>query len=48
MLLLVLDARGITLSEDQRDEILECSDPVRIEKWGRRAATIGSVDELFA
>ncbi|MET8143137.1 hypothetical protein ABZU32_22780 [Sphaerisporangium sp. NPDC005288] len=48
MLLLVLDARGITLSEDQRDEILECSDPVRIEKWGRRAATIDSIDELFA
>ncbi|MGW4641421.1 hypothetical protein ACWEN6_23075 [Sphaerisporangium sp. NPDC004334] len=48
MLLLVLDARGITLSEDQRDEILECSDPVQIEKWGRRAGTADSSDELFA
>ncbi|MFC7385516.1 hypothetical protein [Sphaerisporangium rhizosphaerae] len=48
MLLLVLDARGIELPDDARAKILECSDLAQIEKWGRRAGTVGSVDELFA
>jgi hypothetical protein len=48
MLVLVLDARGINLSDEARAEILNCSDQAQIEEWGRRAATIASMDELFA
>lgn len=47
-LLEVLDARGIDVPEDARRRITECSDPVQLKAWVRRAVTAESVDELFA
>ena len=43
----VLDARGLALSPEQRDRILECTDLEALKQWLRRAATVASVDELF-
>lgn len=44
----VLDARGLTLSGEQRDRILACSDLEVLKTWLRRAAVVSSADELFA
>jgi len=43
----VLDARGLLVSLEQRDQILGCSDLELLKRWLRRAATITSVDALF-
>ncbi|MGW0063987.1 hypothetical protein ACWDTT_29130 [Streptosporangium sandarakinum] len=48
MLLHVLAGRGIEVPEDARARILECTDPAQIERWGRRAGTVDTIDELFA
>lgn len=48
MLLLVLTGRGIDVPQDARTRILECTDPAQIERWGRRAGTVDTIDELFA
>lgn len=46
-LLQVLDARGITVPDDARAYIVECSDLTQLERWVRRAAVAGSVYDLF-
>ncbi|GLZ16307.1 hypothetical protein Acsp04_65420 [Actinomadura sp. NBRC 104425] len=46
-LLLILEARGITVTDEQRQRVLACMDLQRLETWVRRAATISSADELF-
>jgi len=43
----VLDARGLIVSPEQRDQILGCTDLEMLKRWLRRAATIASVDALF-
>src|SRR5690606_16923612 len=43
----VLETRGLTLSPEQRDRILSCSDLETIKGWVRKAVTVESVDELF-
>ncbi|PSK93618.1 hypothetical protein CLV63_11625 [Murinocardiopsis flavida] len=45
--LLVLDSRGIEVSEEVRERILACTDRDEAEKWIKRAATAQSADELF-
>ena len=43
----VLGARGIRVTEADRVRIVGCADLDQIALWLRRAATAGSVDELF-
>jgi hypothetical protein len=43
----VLDARGLTLSSEQRERILSCADLNVLKTWLRRAVTVATVDELF-
>jgi hypothetical protein len=44
----VLDARGISVSSEQREQILGCTDLETLKQWLRRAATVGSADALFS
>jgi hypothetical protein len=41
-----LAARGIAVSEAQRQEILSCHDLDRLDRWLRRAALASSADEI--
>jgi hypothetical protein len=43
----VLDARGLTVSDAQRERILGCSDLEVLKAWLRRAATVATADALF-
>ncbi|MEV4255386.1 hypothetical protein AB0J52_19715 [Spirillospora sp. NPDC049652] len=45
--LLVLEGRGLTVSSDTCERILECTDPERLRDWLSRAGTVGSPDELL-
>jgi hypothetical protein len=42
----VLEARGIALSAAQRQEILNCRVPNRLDRWLRRASTASSAAEI--
>lgn len=42
-----LEARGVEVSEDARARIGECRDLDQLDAWVRRAATVGSVEDLF-
>jgi len=44
----VLEAREISLSDEQEKRILACLDIKLLDQWIRRAAIIASADELFA
>jgi hypothetical protein len=44
---LVLAARGIEVSDDQRARIDDCSDAVQLSRWVSRAAVAASAAELF-
>ncbi|MGV9678324.1 hypothetical protein ACWDSJ_23860 [Nocardia sp. NPDC003482] len=46
-LLVILDARGIVLSDDSRRRIADCRDMDQLNAWLRRSATATSADELF-
>jgi hypothetical protein len=43
-----LEARGLSISDEQRARIEACSDLDVLDGWVRRAATIATIDELFA
>ena len=43
---MVLEARGIEVSEDVRSRVIECTDLEQIEVWVRRAATVESAEDL--
>jgi len=45
-LLGLLDERGVAVSTGQRQEILGCHDPERLNRWLRRAVRASSVDEV--
>jgi len=45
-ILKVLEARGITIGETQRQEILRCQDLDRLDRWLRRASVASSGDEI--
>lgn len=47
-LLAFLAARGIDVPPAARSHITACRDLAQLETWIRRAATIGSIDDLFA
>ncbi|MFS0692190.1 hypothetical protein [Streptomyces nitrosporeus] len=46
-LLLVLEARGITLTEEDRARITGCHEPQVLGRWLTRATTAASAEELF-
>ena len=46
-LLLLLDTRGLAVSEEQRKRITGCRDVAQLEQWLRRAVHVLSVDELL-
>jgi hypothetical protein len=45
-LLIVLETRGIPVSETQRQEILGCQDLDRLSRWLRRAVLASSAGEV--
>jgi Putative restriction endonuclease len=47
-ILKILAARGINVGEAQRQEILLCRDPERLDLWLSRAVAASSVDDVFA
>ncbi|GGL18182.1 hypothetical protein Sme01_72530 [Sphaerisporangium melleum] len=44
--LLVLEGRGLAITEEQRERITSCTDTGRLEKWLRLAGVVATVDEL--
>ncbi|WP_432924483.1 hypothetical protein ACQPZZ_29675 [Microbispora sp. CA-135349] len=46
-LLIMLDARGLEISDDARERIQRCEDTNQLEAWVRKAAVVTSADELF-
>jgi predicted transposase YdaD len=46
-LLRILTRRGLTLTPEQRDRIVQCTELPVLECWLDRSLTISSVDELF-
>ncbi|HEX4960597.1 MAG TPA: hypothetical protein VF173_07140 [Thermoanaerobaculia bacterium] len=45
-ILVFLEARGLAVSEAQRQEILSCQDLERLDRWSRQAVLASSVDEI--
>jgi hypothetical protein len=45
--LLFLELRGVQVSDEQRERILDCADLKQLEIWLRRAVTVQKADELF-
>jgi hypothetical protein len=46
-LLRILAARGMEVTESQRTQILQCTDPDTLGRWLDRAVTVRLTDELF-
>ncbi|GLW62348.1 hypothetical protein Arub01_05920 [Actinomadura rubrobrunea] len=46
MILTVLAARGVEVSDEVRARIRGCTDLEVLKEWGRRAATAESIDDL--
>ena len=47
-LLKILARRGLKVSAEQRQRILQCMDLAVLERWLDRSLSVGSVEELFA
>ncbi|MEU9891803.1 hypothetical protein [Sphaerisporangium sp. NPDC051011] len=47
VLLAVLEARGVPLTDEERYEITTCTDPDQLEAWLRRALTVSAAGLLF-
>jgi hypothetical protein len=45
--LLVLEARGLTVSEEVRQRLLACKDIAQLDRWVERATTAQEVADLF-
>ncbi|MEV4217559.1 hypothetical protein [Nonomuraea sp. NPDC049725] len=48
LVILVLTARGFTLPDQTHTQITTCKDLNQLETWATRAATIQTLDDLFA
>lgn len=46
--LAVLQARGLTVTQQQRERILACNDATDLDRWLRTAVTASSAESLFA
>ena len=44
----VIEERGLCVSPEQRETILNCADLEQLTRWHRRAIHVTAVDELFA
>lgn len=47
-ILRVLEARGISVSEDIRERVTTCTDLDLLDTWATRAVTVERAEELFA
>jgi hypothetical protein len=47
-ILAVLSARGVPVSNEARARIEACTDVAMLDRWISRAATVSSIDEVFA
>ncbi len=47
-LLMILEARGLEVTADQRERILGSTDLDELDGWLRKAATVACAGELFA
>ncbi|MFH8476297.1 hypothetical protein [Streptomyces sp. NPDC018000] len=47
-LLLILDVRGIAVTDETRQKITSCDDPQLLHQWLNRAATATTAEEIFA
>lgn len=47
VLRVVMEARGIPLSEEGRTHLERCYDPEKVQQWIRRAATATTEAEVF-
>lgn len=45
--LAIFAARGISVRDDARERITNCTDVDQLDEWMRRAAVATSVDEIF-
>jgi hypothetical protein len=45
-ILTVLDARGVSVPDAVRDEILACTDLTQLNRWLRRAVSASTADEV--
>jgi hypothetical protein len=43
----VLEARGLTVTESQRQRVLDCTDVAQLNRWVDRSVTITDVAALF-
>ena len=46
-LVVLLEARGIRLTDGARARIADCKDPSQLDRWIRSAVSIQSIDQLF-
>jgi hypothetical protein len=46
-LLLVLQGRGIAITDDQQRHIFACTDLATLDRWLERSGSVASVDELL-
>ncbi|MFG1851756.1 hypothetical protein ACGFJT_07945 [Actinomadura geliboluensis] len=46
--LIVLEARGITVSGETRQRVTSCMDTDQLECWAKRAALVDKAEDLFA
>jgi flagellar biosynthesis/type III secretory pathway protein FliH len=44
----LMDARGLALSQEQRQQVTSCTDATQLDRWLDRAITAGTVAEVFA
>jgi hypothetical protein len=44
----LLDARGLALSHEQRQQVTSCTDAAQLDRWLDRAITAGTATEVFA
>jgi hypothetical protein len=44
----LLDARRLTLSQEQRQRVTSCTDSAQLDRWFDRAITAGTAAEVFA
>jgi hypothetical protein len=46
-ILLVLDKRGLTVTDEQHTRITTCTDQAQLDEWAGCAAVVRNTDELF-
>ncbi|MBD0708964.1 hypothetical protein BU197_11330 [Streptomyces sp. CBMA291] len=47
-ILIVLEQRGITVTDAVRERVQQCDDPAVLRHWLTRAVTVSAAEEIFA